>query len=310
MNYRPFGKTGLSVSEISFGTVSLGVDYGIETPGGFGRPDEQEAIHLLEEALESGINLYDTAPAYGESERLLGLALGAKKDAIFATKITIPPGISSENELKIILESSLESSLEKLRRDYVDILQIHNATVETLAQTPITEVLSAIKKTGRVRCLGATVYTVDEALAVIAAGEYESLQVAFSILDQRMADRVFPAAYSAGIAVMCRSALLKGVLSPKAQWLPEELKFLRERVDELVKLFGISYEDLPSFATRYCLSSSQISTVLTGARTSEELQEALSSALLGVLPEHICSSAGRLSLADEKHWNPSCWPIK
>jgi len=310
MNYRPFGNTGLSVSEISFGTVSLGVDYGIESPNGFGRPDERDAIRLLEIAFEEGINLFDTAPAYGESERLLGIALGARQDALFATKVTIPPGVSSKRNLENFIQNSLESSLARLNREYVDILQIHNANVSTLSQTPITEILVNIKKTGRVRHLGATVYTVAEAMEVIAAGEYESLQVPFSVLDQRMAENIFPTAYIAGVAIMCRSVLLKGVLSPKVQWLPEELSVLLERVNELIDLFGLSYDQLPSFSTRYCLSNQQISTVLTGFRTFGELLEAQSSVLSGALPEHILSSATRFTLTDEKYWNPSCWPIK
>jgi aryl-alcohol dehydrogenase-like predicted oxidoreductase len=75
------------VSALSLGTVSLGVDYGIDAPGGFGRPDEQDAIRLVREAVDRGVTLVDTAPAYGASERIVGLAIGGDRRVLIATKV-------------------------------------------------------------------------------------------------------------------------------------------------------------------------------------------------------------------------------
>src|SRR3989339_1448475 len=99
MRYRTLGKTGLKVSLLSFGTVALGVDYGIEIPAGYGRPTEDQALGLLHSAVDQGVNFFDTAPAYGESERLLGKALKKQPNCYVATKVTIP---------KILMGNSFE----------------------------------------------------------------------------------------------------------------------------------------------------------------------------------------------------------
>src|SRR6266850_5042565 len=74
VRHRQLGRTGLTVSALSLGTVSLGIDYGIRAPGDFGRPTENDAIKLVREALDRGITFIDTSPGYGDAERIVGLA--------------------------------------------------------------------------------------------------------------------------------------------------------------------------------------------------------------------------------------------
>ena len=80
MKYSKLGKTGIPVSRLGLGTVELGLDYGINEPGNFGKPDEEYSIHLLHKAADAGINIFDTAPAYGCSEELLGKAFADRAD--------------------------------------------------------------------------------------------------------------------------------------------------------------------------------------------------------------------------------------
>ena len=90
MKYSNLGKTGLKVSQLSLGTVELGLNYGINEPGGFGKPDKEHSIHLLQRAADAGINLFDTAPSYGCSEELLGRAFANRNDCIITTKVNVP----------------------------------------------------------------------------------------------------------------------------------------------------------------------------------------------------------------------------
>ena len=145
MRYRQLGRTGLQVSRLALGTVSLGAAYGIPVPGEFGRPAEADAIRILEYAVDSGINLFDTAPAYGDSEQLIGKALKNRPDCCIATKIAIPLDAAGRplggNALRHNVVESLEASLCALQRDCLDIVQVHNATIEVihrgeLAATP------------------------------------------------------------------------------------------------------------------------------------------------------------------------------
>lgn len=313
MDYRPLGKTGLQVSAITLGTVSLGVEYGIEAPGEFGRPAEADSIRLLQQAADAGINLFDTAPAYGESERLLGQALGRRDDCIIATKVSIPQDADGRSlhgiSLWQALEASLENSMRALQRDVLGIVQIHNATLDVIAQGEMAEGLLGARQEGKVRFLGASVYTEAEALAVIEAGYFDVLQVAYNVLDQRMAWRVFPAAEQAGVGVIVRSALLKGTLTAKAQWLPPELAELRQAAERARDVLAGSWQSLPEMALRFCLSASQAATVLVGVRTFEELRQALSVAEAGQLSEEMLTQTAALALADERLLNPLYWPV-
>jgi len=113
MRYRPLGKTGLRVSDISFGCASLSQDY-----GGKKAPSRKDAIKLLRLAWDAGINFFDVAPSYGNAEEILGEALG-DTDAIFCTKFkyeNIPPDVGD----------AVDRSLKALRRERLDVLLIHN----------------------------------------------------------------------------------------------------------------------------------------------------------------------------------------
>ena len=307
MRYRQLGRTGLTVSTISLGTVSLGLDYGISAPGQFGRPDELSAIRLLRLAAERGVNFIDTAPAYGTSERLVGCALGASQRVVIATKFTAPPDAANARDA---IAASIEASRIALARETLDILQIHNATAALIGRADVMDALADAKRRGDVRVLGASVYGEDNALAVIQAGPFDVLQIAFNLLDQRMAARVLPAAVAAGVGVVVRSALLKGALSPKAQWLPGPLERVRTAAEKARDLLaGGSWESLPKAAIRFCLSFPAIASVLTGARTAEELQVALDAEAEGPLGDRELADAAALGLDDESLINPRDWPV-
>ncbi len=244
MKYRSLGRTGLSVSALSLGTASLGAEYGIAGPDGSGPPPADAAITLIRTAVDRGITLVDTAPAYGTSERIVGRAVGRDTRVIIATKV-------SPHDL----DTSLDRSRRALERDVLDIVQVHNATADMIDAGRVSDRLLEARGRGVVRVLGASVYGVEAALAVVRSGAYDVLQVAFNVLDQRMAREVLPAADAAGVGVIARSAVLKGVLTPKAQWLPLALAPLGEAAARARDaIAGGSWERLPQAAMRFCLS--------------------------------------------------------
>ncbi|MGD0821534.1 MAG: aldo/keto reductase [Desulfomonilia bacterium] len=312
VGHRSLGRTGLTVSAIALGTVELGLDYGIEAPGGYGKPSQQEAKAIVRMALENGINLFDTAPAYGESEALLGQVLD-KSDAIIATKVNIPRDeqghVLTGKNLRRKLEASLATSIERLKRDHLDIVQIHNVTTVVLEQGEITEYLLQAKQQGMLRHLGASVYTVDEALAVIASGHFDVLQVAYNLLDCRMSINVFPSAQAAGIGIISRSAFLKGVLTDKWQYLPPALAGLKETVLQVRNRLDGSCMELREAALRFCLSHEAIATVLVGVRTASELEQALVTARQGALTHELREKMACVRVNDEWLLNPANWPV-
>jgi aryl-alcohol dehydrogenase-like predicted oxidoreductase len=314
MEYRVLGRTGWSVSAISLGTVSLGVDYGIAAPGDSGRPADAAAVRLLRRAAETGINLFDTAPNYGESERLIGEALAGLSQCFVATKVSIPRGEDEQRlhgaAVRQAVERSLARSRVALRRNTLDLVQIHNATEEVIAEGAITETLLTAQRRGELRAVGASVYGAPDAMAAITSGCFDTLQVAYNVLDQRMATRVFEAARAAGVGLIVRSAFLKGALSAKARWLPDELEPLRRAASQATATLAAgSWTDLPAVALRFCLSSPHVASTLVGARTEAELAQSLAAAELGPLPAEALEAAYGLALTDERLLNPTYWPI-
>jgi aryl-alcohol dehydrogenase-like predicted oxidoreductase len=313
VRFTTLGRTGLRVSRLAFGTASLGSDYGIPAPGGFGRPAEAEAIALVRRALEGGINLFDTAPTYGHSEPILGRALQHMPDCYITTKVSMPRAAGGSTvgarDAEDAIRRSLESSARTLHRETLDVVLMHNATADDLRQGMVMAALLAAKQRGLVRYIGASVYGEDNAEAVLEAGCFDVLQVAYNALDCRMASRILPAAEALRVGVMARSALLKGALTPKAMWLPDELAPVRAAVERLTARTGQSWEALPSLAVRFCLSASGVSTVLVGARTPAELDAALRAEAEGPLPGDLVESISAGEPAEERLVNPAMWPI-
>ncbi len=309
---RVLGRTNLKVSVLSLGTVELGMGYGIRKPGQPERPDRAEAVRLLQSAADRGINLFDTAPAYGESEKLIGEALGRRQDIYLATKVSVPEKdgrLLTGKPLQKTISASLEASLKALKQNCLDIVQIHNATVETIERGEIVEALLRARDAGKVRFLGASVYGEAAALSAIGTGVFDTLQLAYNLLDPRMAVKVFPAAYQSNTGVICRSALLKGALSERAKWLPEALAPLREQAARAMHTLAGSWQKLPQIALRFCLSSPYIDTVLVGASNRRELDSALEAAAAGPLSDHHLELASGLAMSDERLINPVYWSI-
>jgi len=286
------------------------MEYGIETNDRTNRPAKKDAVWLLQQAADQGINLFDTAPAYGESEELLGEALGHRHNCYFATKVSIPEEdgmILTGKSLKAAIDSSLDTSLKALDRDWLDIAQIHNATVDVIQRGEVSDILLRTKERGKIRFLGASVYGEEAASAVVKAGSFDILQLAYNLLDQRMTDNILPATHQAGIGVVCRSALLKGVLTERAKYLPEELMALRRQAARAMNILAGSWQRLPQIALRFCISSPCIDTVLVGVCSRQELQSAIAAAQAGSLDRDELEIAAQLALSDEHLLNPSCW---
>jgi aryl-alcohol dehydrogenase-like predicted oxidoreductase len=275
MRQRPLGNTGLTVSEITLGTVEIGMDYGFRGSSHYTKPERSEAVRMLERAMDLGVTLFDTARAYGEAEEIIGL-LGRKP--LIATKLSVDGATRREDVFH-----SVETSLRLLRADAVDLLQIHRATPEALGNPDALGALADLQTQGKARFLGASVYTEDEALAVIGHPLLRTVQLAFNALDQGMARRAFPAAQDRGRGVLVRSAFLRGVLTGQVNGLPEKLAPLR--VAALRFLEGQPVERLAEYALRFCLSFDAVSSVVVGVRSVAELEANAEAAAGGPLAE-------------------------
>ena len=311
MNYRRLGRTNLQVSEISLGTVELGMDYGIPAQGDHLQPSEADAARTLNCALDLGVNLIDTARGYGESEPIIGRALKSRRNEyILATKI------ASSNwegytgvELREQVEASIAESLRTLRTDIIDLLYIHNATPELIQCGEIVEIMQRAQEAGYTRFIGTTTYGEAAPLAVLADGRFDCVQVAYNLLDRQFEERVLPLAKANDIGVVIRSVLLKGALTYRYAHLPDELHELRTAVEGINSLCRAPDRNLPELAYRFVLAHPAISTALVGTGRVHELEEIVSFAGCDALPSELLSDIREISVSPDQ-LNPGTWPFR
>ncbi len=311
---RTFGRTGHQVSALALGTVSLACAYGIAEPGSTAAcPDPNLALRVIREARAHGISLFDTAPAYGEAEVLLGRELASDADCTITTKLAPPVdqcGRALEGQaLERAVISSVEASLERLARPRIDVLLIHNATLDVLQDSALIEALLRLRKRGLVSHLGVSVYREDEALAAMRGDAFDVVQIGLSLLDQRPLLRVLPTAQRLGIAIITRSALLKGALTSRARWLSPRLAHVHAAADSARRALEVSWEELPAIALRFCLGVEGVSSTLIGVHDLDELTAALRAQSDGPLPKALMSRTAGLASVDPAVVNPALWDL-
>lgn len=206
---RQLGDTGINVSPLGLGTVKFGRNQGVKYPQGFDLPDEAFLAALLSQAKDLGINMLDTAPAYGLSEERLGRLLkGQREDWVVVGKAgeDFEDGESSYNFAPQHLEQSLYRSLQRLQTDYIDVFMLHSDgnDVENLSDDVIATLLR-FKERGLVRAVGASTKTADGGLRTL---EHLDVVMAMYTADYKDEQPVldFAATHNKGV-------LLKKVLS-------------------------------------------------------------------------------------------------
>ena len=316
MNYRPLGRTGLTVSELAFGGVEIGIPYGIGVSGSQDMPDEASSIALLQSALDQGINFFDTARAYGRSEALIGKAFsGQRERVVLCSKCGQPlpqDGTPVQaSQIATTIERSLQDSLSALQTDYLDVYLLHSADLATLANDAIADVFLALKRRGVVRAIGVSTYTVAETALVIDQGIWDVIQLSFNLMDQRQG-RLFERAQKNGVGLMVRSVLLKGVLSDKGRNLHPALQGVEAHRQVYQESLDEQKLTLSSLAIKFALSFSAVSAILVGIDRMSYLQQALTTVDGFYFQGEVLSRLQRLGFPDPefidlRRWDQMGW---
>jgi 1-deoxyxylulose-5-phosphate synthase len=310
MNRRRLGRTGIQVSEISLGTVELGLDYGIPVAGEERLPTRAAAERLLNSALDLGCNLVDTARAYGASEEIIGHALKSRRhEYTLATKVLHyeEAGLSSA-ALRQAVERSVAESLHALQTDVADIVHVHSATVEVIRRGELAAILQDLQQQGYIRFIGATTYSEAASVAALEDTRFDCLQIAYNLLDRRPEGVVFPLARQRDIGIIVRSVLLKGALTHRYTHLPAGLDELKRAVASLHTLLGAAEMSLPELAYRYVLAHPDVSTALVGTSRLDELEASLEYSRRGAVPDDILRNVRQVVVRDQVQLDPSTWP--
>lgn len=300
MRRRRLGRTGLEVSEISLGTVELGLRYGIGAPDLTEIPSEKDATTLLNAALDLGVNFLDTARSYGTSERVIGKALKNRRhEYILVSKIEPQP--QKPNRVRELVDESLRD----LQSDYIDIVMIH-AGEESAPCQVTANALHDLRKDGKLRFVGYSGYGCKSAQVAIESGQFDCLQIAYSVMDRRPEKTLLEAARQNDIGIVARSVLLKGALTSRYQWLPAEAEPIRRSVKQLVQTIG-SIDALPEFAYRYVLSHEPPHSALIGTAHLSELRQCVNYLTGGSLPDAIQEAIVTIPPIDDYWLNPGNW---
>jgi 1-deoxyxylulose-5-phosphate synthase len=316
MKKRLLGKTGLEVSEIAFGGVEIGLPYGIGVDTRADMLSEAEAIALLHEAIEKGINFFDTARLYGESEAIMGKAFtGRRNDIVLATKcrhFRDKNGLLlSDDLLKKFIEDSLNESLSTLKTDYVDVFMLHQADKEILGNSVIVETFQELKEKGVIRATGASTYLASETAQAIETGNWDVIQLPFNLMDQRHSV-CFDQAQKQGTGLVIRSVLMKGLLSDRGKNLHPALAEVEKHIVDYQELIDENFSDLPTLATRFALSFDSIASVLVGIDKTEYLNKAVATASGQYMSKQMLDKARKMAYPDPEflnlpHWDKMGW---
>jgi aryl-alcohol dehydrogenase-like predicted oxidoreductase len=298
VQYRPFGRTGVEVSNLTLGAMNFGAR---------GNPDHADSARIIHRALDAGITVIDTADVYsqGESEEIVGKALDGRRDDVFlATKFhgQIGEGRFTRGNSRRWILAEVEHSLRRLRTDWIDLYQVHRPE----PGTDLDETLGALTdlvRQGKIRYVGTSTFEPS----AIVEGQWiaerrgrervVSEQPPYSVLVRGIEREVLPVAQRYGLAVIPWSPLAGGYLSgryhagltapisERAERFPTRYDPTRpenatklDAVDQLAKLADEAGLSLIHLALGFVLSHPAITSAIIGPRTLEHLESQLGAA--------------------------------
>jgi aryl-alcohol dehydrogenase-like predicted oxidoreductase len=299
MDYRPLGRTGVSVSSLCLGAMMFGP---------FGNPDHDDAVRIVHRALDAGINFIDTADmySYGESEEIVGKALagGRRDDVVLATKVGLPFGddVNARGGGRRWITRAVEASLRRLGTDWIDLYQVHR--LDPTADVDETlGVLSDLVHAGKIRAFGASTVPASGIVEAQWVAErrgrerFRTEQPPYSLLARAAEHDVLPTAARYGMGVLAYSPLAGGWLSGryrKGVEVPESGSAARRtrfpealdagspanaaKLEAADALAGVAEEaglTLVQLAIAFVLRHEAVTSAIVGPRTMEHLESYL-----------------------------------
>jgi aryl-alcohol dehydrogenase-like predicted oxidoreductase len=308
MDYRQLGRSGLRVSTLTLGTMTIG---GSGVFASVGDVDLDGARRQIDLALDAGVNLVDTADVYsgGVSEEIVGEALAGRRDRVLlATKARMPMG-EGPNDAGLSrhhLIEACDASLRRLRTDHIDLYQVH----EWDGQTPLEETLDTLDtlvRAGKVRYIGCSNYAAWQLVKALGISDrlhlqrFASQQIYYSLQAREPEYELVPAALDQGVGILVWSPLAGGLLSGKyrrdaqpaegrhlTDWNEPPVRdpeLVYDIVDALVEIAEAHGASAAQVALAYTLGKPGVTSLVIGARTEEQLVDNLAAADLELSAE-------------------------
>ncbi|WP_034256606.1 aldo/keto reductase [Adhaeribacter aquaticus] len=279
VKYKKLGKSDLIISQVSFGCMSLGNNHA-------------DNAKLLHQAVDAGINFFDTADLYamGENEITVGKAFKGMRDkVIIATKVGNqwrPDGSGWDwNPRKEYILEAVNKSLTRLQIDYIDLYQLHGGTLDD----PIDETIAAfeqLKQEGKIRYYGISSIRPNVIREYVKRSAMVSIMMQYSLLDRRPEETCLDLLQENTIGVLTRGSLAQGLLAGKSSKL--YLNYTAEEVEKAawaIEEVAGNKTKAAEVATRFVLSHPAVTSAVLGIRTEAQLQDAIQVAGAASLPE-------------------------
>jgi aryl-alcohol dehydrogenase-like predicted oxidoreductase len=307
---RSLGRTGREVSVVGLGTWQLGGDWG--------EVAEDTAFGVLDAAIDAGITFFDTADVYGDgrSEQLIGRFLANRPSArvTVATKMGRRAPLDPAEYTKSAFRSWIDSSRRNLRMDTLDLTQLHCPPEAVFFDDRVFDALDDLADEGVIGAYGVSVETADQALAAIARPRMQSVQIILNAFRQKPLERVLPAATEAKVAIIARVPLASGLLSARytqqTTFAPTDHRSFNrhgESFDAGETFAGVDYDTgvraAQEFATlvtqkagaatpaqaalRWIIQQPGVTTVIPGARSSEQVRSNAAAASMPALDDEL-----------------------
>jgi aryl-alcohol dehydrogenase-like predicted oxidoreductase len=298
MRYRNLGRTGIKVSPYALGALMFATQVG--------NPDPEDSIRIIHKALDAGINLVDTADAYGDSEEVVGRALKGRRDnVVLATKVSRPVGTdpNQQGASRRWIMTAVENSLRRLQTDHIDVYQIHRPD----PGTDIEETLSALTdllRGGKIRAFGTSTMPASNLVEAHWVAERRGLerfrteQPPYSILNRSIEREVLPVAQQYGMGILAWGPLGQGMLTGRVRRGQDNdvirarlLKAFSDdrRLDAVEQLIPLAEEaglSMPHLAMAFAISHPAVTSALLGPRTMGQLDDLLAGMDV-VLPDEV-----------------------
>ncbi|RIJ41841.1 aldo/keto reductase [Pontibacter oryzae] len=279
MKYNELGKSDIKVSEIGFGCMSLGTDHAVNKA-------------LLLKALDNGINFFDTADLYqqGQNEVTLGKAFkGLREKVYLATKVGNqwrPDGSGWYwNPSKDYILAAVESSLQRLQTDYIDLYQLHGGTIDDPIEETI-EAFELLKQQGKIKQYGISSIRPNVIREYSSRSAISSVMLQYSLLDRRPEETVVPLLAQNQVGILARGSLAQGLLAGKAPkaYLEHSAQNVQHAAETIHALVADKY-NAAEVAIRFALQQPGITSAILGIRTENQLKDALAAAHAAPLSE-------------------------
>jgi aryl-alcohol dehydrogenase-like predicted oxidoreductase len=279
------GRTGLEVTRLGFGTALNGPDRPDLTPEVMGR--------LLNAVLDSGINFLDTSYDYVDSEEDIGRSLSHRYSEFhLATKFGCTDTLPGRNNSIHVwtrdnLLRGLRVSLERLKRDSVDIVQLHNATVDEFGSPDMVDPMFELRRQGKVRWIGVSP-TLPDLPTYLSWGLFDVFQVPYSALE-RVHEEWITKIGEAGAGVIIRGGIAQGVPGPDSNRADKWAAFEKAGLDDLRE----EGESRSAFVLRFTLTHPYAHTIVVGTTNLDHLRENVEAVLRGPLDDGVYREAKR-----------------